>query len=736
MAKATEKVTNLPDIGVPAGTDILYISDETNNLDKKVTVTNLQISNSFAALTDTTITSAADAEIPIFDSAVGGGDWINKGITGDISITKAGVVAIASGVILNADVNASAAIVTSKLADSANFVLKNTAQTYDDGIKLTFNPNGTNAGINFGSQAGDPSTLANGDVWYNSSTNKFRARESGANTDMIGGGAAAVTAWKDSVRIASTANLTLSGEQTIDGITTSTDRILVKDQTTASENGIYVTAAGAWTRATDFDTDADAIPMSRTMSQEGTINAKVMWTMTTLNPITLGTTSLTFTEDQRFTEGSIQTTSQALELHGDVNPKVRVNGSIVESWSQTRIEWGTDVAAFGKNVEDAGVIFMGEQASANTDRTNEGQIWVQTGAPNKLFFTDDAGTDFDLTTGGEVFTWTADHSAGSFDLTTLGNLLMTADETHLIDITRDTAQADDYTIGEIRFRHDDGLSVLQNYARIEGVMESDVDTTEDGSLHFYVTELGNHDVEFISLNNASDNTIVFFKEIDLVNSTSISMNAGILKFQGSQFEIAGGSTLIIESNSGQDLNFNINSATKFRVGLNNINIFQPTNMNTNDLTGVGILNFGNANTTITRVTEDLEYDVATGDSHRFRVNNVTEMELDTTNGLVLQRRIQGNKGSDVASGTTITLGNDGNLFDITGTTQIDAMASTNWQAGSVVILHFDGILNVRHNIGADGFFLQGAGTFATTADDTLTLVWNGTRWEETARSVN
>ena len=61
------------------------------------------------------------------------------------------------------------------------------------------------------------------------------------------------------VACATTANITLSGEQTIDGVLTSTDRILVKDQTDASENGIYVTAAGAWSRATDMDAAGEVV---------------------------------------------------------------------------------------------------------------------------------------------------------------------------------------------------------------------------------------------------------------------------------------------------------------------------------------------------------------------------------------------------------------------------------------------------------------------------------------------
>ena len=101
---------------------------------------------------------------------------------------------------------------------------------------------------------------------------------------------------KDSVRVATTANITLSGEQTIDGISTSTDRILVKNQSTGSENGIYVSAAGAWTRAKDFDTDRKATSGALITVQEGTAKADTLWQLTTNEPITIGTTALVFTE--------------------------------------------------------------------------------------------------------------------------------------------------------------------------------------------------------------------------------------------------------------------------------------------------------------------------------------------------------------------------------------------------------------------------------------------------------
>jgi hypothetical protein len=100
--------------------------------------------------------------------------------------------------------------------------------------------------------------------------------------------------WKPSVLCATTANITLSGEQTIDGQTTSASRVLVKNQTTGSQNGIYVSAAGAWTRATDADTAAE-ITQATVFVQQGTLNADTQWTCSTDN-ITLGTTALTFSQ--------------------------------------------------------------------------------------------------------------------------------------------------------------------------------------------------------------------------------------------------------------------------------------------------------------------------------------------------------------------------------------------------------------------------------------------------------
>jgi phage-related tail fiber protein len=102
---------------------------------------------------------------------------------------------------------------------------------------------------------------------------------------------------KDSVRAATTANITLSGAQTIDGVSViAGDRVLVKDQSTASQNGIYVAAAGAWTRSTDADANAEVTDGMFTFVEEGTANGSAGFVLTTANPITIGTTALTFVQ--------------------------------------------------------------------------------------------------------------------------------------------------------------------------------------------------------------------------------------------------------------------------------------------------------------------------------------------------------------------------------------------------------------------------------------------------------
>lgn len=102
---------------------------------------------------------------------------------------------------------------------------------------------------------------------------------------------------KASVRVATTANITLSGTQTIDGVAViAGDRVLAKNQSTASGNGVYVVAAGAWSRATDADGTGEINPGAFWYVEEGTANGKTQWRLENTGTITLGTTSLTINQ--------------------------------------------------------------------------------------------------------------------------------------------------------------------------------------------------------------------------------------------------------------------------------------------------------------------------------------------------------------------------------------------------------------------------------------------------------
>ena len=139
---------------------------------------------------------------------------------------------------------------------------------------------------------------------------------------------------KQSVRAATTANVTLSGTQTVDGVVLiATNRVLVKSQSTASENGIWVVAAGAWSRATDADSDAEVTSGLFTFVEEGTDNGNSGFVLTTDNPITVGTTGLTFAQFSgagQITAGAgLTKTGNTLDVGGTAD-RITINADTVD----------------------------------------------------------------------------------------------------------------------------------------------------------------------------------------------------------------------------------------------------------------------------------------------------------------------------------------------------------------------------------------------------------------------
>ena len=107
---------------------------------------------------------------------------------------------------------------------------------------------------------------------------------------------------------------------------------------------------------------------------------------------------------------------------------------------------------------------------------------------------------------------------------------------------------------------------------------------------------------------------------------------------------------------------------------------------------------------------------------------------------IATRSLKQIKGTDVASADSITLQADGNTFDVTGTTTINHITSTNWIVGSVMILHFDGAVTLTNNAGGlsgaeCNILLSGDVNYTTSAGDILTLLLHdSTNWQEISRN--
>ena len=168
---------------------------------------------------------------------------------------------------------------------------------------------------------------------------------------------------KASCVAATTADITLSGAQTIDGVgVVAGNRVLVKNQSLSQNNGIYLCAAGAWTRATDADT-WDELTSAFTFIEQGTVNGDCGFVCTANAGGTLGTTALPWSQ---FSGAGTFTAGTGLTLTGSVfsltSPVAVANG-------------GTGLTSLGSGV----ATFLGTPSSANlaaavSDETGSGAL--------------------------------------------------------------------------------------------------------------------------------------------------------------------------------------------------------------------------------------------------------------------------------------------------------------------------------------------------------------------------
>ena len=139
---------------------------------------------------------------------------------------------------------------------------------------------------------------------------------------------------KASCVAATTANITLSAPQTVDGVSVLTgDRVLVKDQTSPAENGIYVAAAGTWSRSTDADTWVE-LTSAFTFVEAGTVNADNGFVCTVNPGGTLGSTAVTwvqFSGAGQITAGAgLTKTGNTLDVNTASSSRIVVNSNDID----------------------------------------------------------------------------------------------------------------------------------------------------------------------------------------------------------------------------------------------------------------------------------------------------------------------------------------------------------------------------------------------------------------------
>jgi len=221
------------------------------------------------------------------------------GRVGDVAIKAPVVAATTAAITLSGEQT-----IDGVLTAASRVLVKNQASSIDNGIYLSDTGTWTRTADWDGSYDGANGTLvrvnggtANSGFWY------------AAGADPIVVGTSAVTwaqtttapitlgdvAIKAPVVAATTAPITLSGEQTIDGVLTAASRVLVKNQAGSIGNGIYLSDTGTWTRTADWDGSYDGANGTLVRVNGGTANSG-FWYAVGTDPIVVGTSAVTWAQ--------------------------------------------------------------------------------------------------------------------------------------------------------------------------------------------------------------------------------------------------------------------------------------------------------------------------------------------------------------------------------------------------------------------------------------------------------
>ena len=371
-----------------AGADIKLLDDGTQYGNLKNNSGELRITSSSS---DTTAISMSGANVTVAGDLTISGDDLTMAtntsgaaliadgtnfnpvvISGDISIGTTGTAAIGSGVVVNADVSSSAAIAFSKMADlTASRALvsdgsgdvsvsavTSTEVGYLDGVSSAIQTqlDAKQATITGSATTIDTESLTASRAVISNSSQKIAVSDvTDTELGYLDGVTSAIQTQIDTkattsyvndavaglrTRIiceaATTANVTLSSDlqngDTIDGVTLATgDQVLVKDQSTASQNGIYtVVSSGTASRSTDFDAIGE-LSGQMVIINQGSTNDNTIWLCTTNNTVTLDSDSITFSKITPSNVGDVTLTgTQTLTNKTITSPIIDGNGAVFE----------------------------------------------------------------------------------------------------------------------------------------------------------------------------------------------------------------------------------------------------------------------------------------------------------------------------------------------------------------------------------------------------------------------
>ena len=310
-------------------------------------------------------------------------------------------------------------------------------------------------------------------------------------------------------------------------------------------------------------------------------------------------------------------------------------------------------------------------------------------------------------------------------------------------------------VGRLEFVGHDSAANDTIYAQIRGQVVTNTNGSEEGALLFFMTDAGAGGSEKIRFTQDGDisvglaggaasaavhvrkTTEQLRLEYDGSNSVSCTVESdGDFVINPTNDRVGintspGAALHILSTSEILRLSYDASTETAFTMNATGYLTMNPSG----DRIGINVTPDAALHVELT--TEQLRLSYDNTNSTSFTAQSDGHMQVEPSgHGFQILKRTLGKKGSDVASGTNITLGEAGNAFDITGTTNISTITVTDWTEGSIVVLQFDGVLTVNDAAGGSGQILLDTSTnFVTSAGDVLVLMLHGTDWLEISRSV-